>query len=71
MFTEEEKIDMVESYLSNNKNRTLALMDYVTKFPLRRRPEKKIFDRIYQQFRENGTLKKEKKRRRHVLTDEE
>lgn len=71
MFTTEEKIDMLESYISNNKNRTLALRDYITKFPLRRHPEKKIFDRIYQQFRINGTLKKEKNRRRHVLTNEE
>lgn len=71
MFTTEEKVDMLESYISNNKNRTLALRDYITKFPLRRHPEKKIFDRIYQQFRINGTLKKEKYRRRYVLTDEE
>ena len=42
MYTLEERADMLECYLSSNKSPVLALRSYVTKFPLRRHPEKKF-----------------------------
>ena len=53
MYTPEEKADIQECYFSSNKSPELALRSYVTKFPPRRHPEKKIFDRVYQCFRRN------------------
>lgn len=70
MFTPDERADMLECYLSCNKSPVLALRNYVTKFPQRRHPEKKVFERIYQYFRRNQSLLPRKERGRNVLNDE-
>lgn len=68
-YTREEKVDLLECYIANNKSPALALRQYRAKFPNRRLPEKKIFAKIYQQFRTNGSVLWNKRRRRTVLDE--
>ena len=70
VYSPEEKCDLLECYLSSNKSPELALRSYITKFPLRHHPEKKIFHRVYQCFRRNHSVLQKRQRNRHVLTDD-
>lgn len=71
MFTEQEKIDMLECFLANNKSPALAIREYRAKFPDRTIPERHIFLKIYKAFKNSGTIRKEKRNRRRSVLNED
>lgn len=70
-FNFDEKRDMFEIYLSNNKNSTVACAAYREKYPNRRTPHRTIFRKLYNNFVRNGSITKSKTRKNIVLTEEQ
>lgn len=56
IYTLEETVDMMECYIANNKSPALTFRKYGGKLPIRQAPEKKLFCRIFANFRTNCNL---------------
>lgn len=69
VYTEQERLNLFECYIANKKSVALALREYRQKYPGRRLPHKKIFQRIVDDL-SRGVLKYKKRNKpRHVLTE--
>lgn len=67
----EEKNDMYDLYIKNNRNAAAALREYGRKYPQRRRPSKFIFRRTETMFKATKNFTNTKRRReKHVLNQE-
>lgn len=65
-----ERKEILEIYLTNNKNKYLAEREYARKFPQRRVPSKNTFSNIYRKFRNGESLKDKKREKQRPKTGE-
>jgi len=67
----EEKIDMLECYIQQNKSATCAKRAYCTEKGIRNGPSAVSFTNVYETYRETGSVEEHpRKRARTVRTDE-
>lgn len=66
----QERLNLHECYIRNNKSPSLALREYRLLYPARRVPTKHIFSRIVRDLERGVVVNKEKRRRKTVLTEE-
>lgn len=55
-FTSEEKFDMLECYIKNNRNATMALNSYTENYPERQQPNKRYFSKLVANLRMCGSF---------------
>lgn len=68
-YTKEERVEIMEVYMKNNKNAYAALRDYCNRYPERLTPSKNTFKRIYNKFL--TTYSVENKKRAFAANEDE
>jgi len=58
LFSNEEKLDLLEYYFKNNRNATTAINSYVENFPERRRPQPRYFRKLVINLLNFGSFEK-------------
>lgn len=70
-YTNQERLNLYNCYVKNNKSPALALREYRREFPNARIPNKKIFENICKDLSTHGVLKYKKREKGHSVTSEE
>lgn len=69
-YSVEERLQLYECYIRNNRNSLLALREYRTLHPNNRVPTKQIFSRILRDLANGVLVNKGRNRPKNVLTEE-
>lgn len=70
LYSVEERLNLYECFIRNNKSPALALREYRLMYPTRRVPSKHIFPRIVHDLESGVVINKEKHRPKTVLTED-
>jgi hypothetical protein len=70
-FSQAEMVDMIYVLGASDKNALLAKRQYQERYPERRQPERKIFEKLMERFQRTGSVAYNKNtRKERVLTEE-